>query len=255
MYEFESRVRYSEAIHTGKMNPVSIANYFQDCTTFHSASIGKDIDYYKGISRGWFLNSWQIDIARFPACGEKIFIKTWAYGFKGLYGYRNFLLRDENKEVCACANSVWFFTDLVSGQPIRVPYEEGTCYGAEEKFPMEYCPRKIALPSDMEQSTPYTVSCHDIDTNGHMNNVRYIELACEQSEDLQHSDRLWRVRAEYKKAAVKGDIIVPRIKKTAFEGTKDSPVKSGEQYAVSLEGETAAFAAVVFYYKKHLPAV
>ena len=36
-------------------------NYLQDCATFHSASLGKDICYYKQIHRGWFLNSWQID--------------------------------------------------------------------------------------------------------------------------------------------------------------------------------------------------
>jgi acyl-ACP thioesterase len=249
MFEFESRVRYSEAVHTGKMNPVSIANYFQDCTTFHSASIGKDIEYYKKIQRGWFLNSWQIDIARFPSCGEQIFVKTWAYGFKGLYGYRNFLLRDEKKEICACANSVWFFTDIVSGQPVRVPYEEGTCYGSEEKFPMEYCSRKIAMPPDMEQGEPYTVSCHDIDTNGHVNNVRYIELAYEQLEELQNSEKIWRVRAEYKRAAVKGDLVVPSVGKAVFEGSKESPVKDGWEYFISLEGEKAAFASVAFYVK------
>jgi acyl-ACP thioesterase len=249
MFEFESHVRYSEAIHTGKMDPVSIANYFQDCTTFHSASIGKDIDYYKKIRRGWFLNSWQIDFLRFPSCGEQIFVKTWAYGFKGLYGYRNFLLRDEKKEICACANSVWFFTDIGSGQPVRVPYEEGSSYGSEEKFPMEYCPRKIAMPSDMEQGTPYTVSRHDIDTNGHVNNVRYMELAYEQLEDLPDPGNIWRVRAEYKKAAVKGNLLVPSRKKSVFEGTEESPVKDGWQYFIGLGDGEHDFASVVFYVK------
>lgn len=208
MYEFESRVRYSEAMHTGKMNPVSVSNYFQDCAIFHSASIGKDIEYYKTVERGWFLNSWQIDICRYPSCGEKIFIATWSYGFKGLYGYRNFTICDEQRKICACANSIWFFMDTAMGQPLRVPQEEGISYGKEEQFPMEYCPRKISLPKELQPIKEYTVTHHDIDTNSHVNNARYMELAYQYlPEILQYTESIWRIRAEYKKAATLGNTI------------------------------------------------
>ncbi len=245
MYEFESRVRYSEAIHNGFMNPISIANYFQDCSTFHSGSIGKDISYYREIKHAWFLNSWQIDIRRFPECGERIFIRTWAYGFKSFFGYRNFVLLDEQKEVCACANAIWFFADTATGQPARVPEEEAASYGSEEKFPMEYCPRKIILPSSMEPLNPYTVSCHDIDTNGHMNNARYLELAYGLSEELQTTETIWRVRAEYKKAAKKGDILYPYLKKETPEQTGAST----HEYYISLTDKDEPCASVVFYTK------
>lgn len=263
MYEFESRVRYSESLHTGKMNPVSVSNYLQDCATFHSASIGKDINYYRKINRGWFLNSWQIDIRRYPECGEKIFIATWSYGFKGLYGYRNFTIRDEGRELCACANSIWFFTDICTGQPLRVPQEEGISYGQEEKLSMEYCPRKITLPEGMQPLSSYTTACHDIDTNGHMNNARYIELAWQcLPEKLQRSEHIWRIRAEYKKAALPGNKIylqkaeIPLELDSPLEGFSgrcfQSSVDTGKQHIINLSAEDSSsktvpsFASVIF---------
>ncbi len=226
MYEFESRVRYSEAMHNGRMNPVSISNYFQDCAIFHSASLGKDMNYYKQLGRGWFLNSWQIDIRRYPECGEKIFVATWSYGFRGIYGYRNFILRDKNLEACACANSVWFFTDIVTGQPVRVPEEEGRSYGQEEKFSMEYCPRKIRLPDNFSPRSPHIVANADIDTNGHVNNARYIKMAwgC-LPETLIPSEQIWRIRAEYKKAAQPGDTIYPQTACSPVTFTKDASLE------------------------------
>ena len=36
MYEFDSRVRYSEVDHHGTMTVPALINYFQDCSTFQS---------------------------------------------------------------------------------------------------------------------------------------------------------------------------------------------------------------------------
>jgi len=240
LYEFESRVRYSDAMNTGALSLISIAHLFQDCATEHSDSLGKDIAFYKNIRRAWLLNSWQIDIMRYPACGETIFVATWSYGFKGLYGYRNFTLSDKNRQLCACANSVWFFMDIDHKQPVRVPEEEGNSYGHEEKLPMEYCPRKIAMPQSLTALTPYTVAYHDIDTNGHMNNSRYIELALQcLPEQLQYSPDIYRVRTEYKKAATQGSILVPYLASV--------PEKNGAQYAVMLaDKENEPYANILF---------
>ncbi len=238
MYKFKSQVRYSEALHTGTMNPISISNYLQDCATFHSASLGKDICYYKQIHRGWFLNSWQIDICRYPSYGETISIATWSYGIKGFYGYRNFTIQDEQKQLCVCANSIWFFTDTVMGQPIRVPEEEAAAYGSETKFPMEYCSRKINPPNDMQSLPEYLVGPYDIDTNGHVNNVRYIELAFQNlPKEIQCSNTIWRIRTEYKKAAKTNDMIYPYYAKTDIESIQQTIQAPMEEVVYSNENK------------------
>lgn len=40
MYEFDSRVRYSEVDHHGTMTVPALINYFQDCSTFQSEDLG-----------------------------------------------------------------------------------------------------------------------------------------------------------------------------------------------------------------------
>lgn len=40
MYSFNSRVRYSEVNKDGRLKLVSLLDYFQDCSTFHSEDAG-----------------------------------------------------------------------------------------------------------------------------------------------------------------------------------------------------------------------
>ena len=47
MYEFESRVRYSEIGHRGTMTLPALINYFQDCSTFHSEEVGLGMERLK----------------------------------------------------------------------------------------------------------------------------------------------------------------------------------------------------------------
>ena len=94
MYTFESRVRYSEMDEFGKLSVTGIMNYLQDCSTFQSEDLKLGLSYLYDKKRAWWLNTWQILIDRCPGLGERIKISTWPYGFKGIYGYRNFTITD-----------------------------------------------------------------------------------------------------------------------------------------------------------------
>ena len=148
MYTFESRVRYSETDETGRLSVTGIMNYFQDCSTFQSEDLHMGISYLEEEKRAWWLNSWQIVIDRYPSLGEKIQISTYPHGFKGIYGYRNFLIRDESGAVIVKADSCWFFYDLEKGCPARVTPKEIRGYGeCEEPLPMPEAPKKYASRS------------------------------------------------------------------------------------------------------------
>ena len=45
MYSFNSRVRYSEVNKDGRLKLVSLLDYFQDCSTFHSEDAGMGTEY------------------------------------------------------------------------------------------------------------------------------------------------------------------------------------------------------------------
>ena len=45
VYEFDSRVRYSEVDSQGKLTWLALMDYFQDCSVFQSESLGIGVDY------------------------------------------------------------------------------------------------------------------------------------------------------------------------------------------------------------------
>lgn len=208
MYSFNSRVRYSEINQNKQLDLYAIINYFQDCSTFQSEDIGMGIDYLDKMNRVWLMNAWQINVNRFPSLGENITISTWAYDFKGMYGYRNFLITDSNNEVCSNANSIWVYMDTRQNRPVRVIEEDIRGYGSEEPYPMNYAPRKIEIPQPLTCKDEFPVRRNHLDTNNHVNNGQYIKMA---EEYLPEGFPIKQMRAEYKKSAMLGDLILPMI--------------------------------------------
>lgn len=208
MYTFESRVRYSEIGEDKKMTLDSLLNYFQDCTTFQSKALGRGMEVLEAIGKRWVLSAWQICVSRYPEMGENIRVNTWPYEFKGFCGGRNFQLTTEDGEVLAYANSLWTFLDVKTGMPCRVAPEEAEAYTLKEKIDMDYAPRKIPVPKESVAKEAFTVKQHHLDTNHHVNNGQYVRMA----QDYIPADFVIRqMRAEYKKQAMLGDVIIPRV--------------------------------------------
>ena len=208
IYEFSGRVRYSEIDHRGTMTLPALINYFQDCSTFHSESIGLGMERLKLKKKAWVLSYWQIIIDRYPKLYEKITTGTFATEFKGLFGNRNFYMKDEEGGRIACANSIWVFMDLEKGRPCRPAEEDIAPYGVNEPLDMPYEDRKISVPEVFEDREPFPVRKYHIDTNEHVNNCQYVQMALEM---LPGDINVRQVRVDYKKSAVLGDIIYPGV--------------------------------------------
>ena len=207
MYTFESRVRYSEINHQrGLLDISSIINYFQDCSAFQSMDLNIGIDYLQSKNRAWILNSWQVQFHKPIHLGDYITIGTWPYDFKGFYGYRNFIIKNENDEVLVVANSIWVYMDTLTGRPVKATAEE-TGYQLEPAYPMEYAKRKIAVPKETVIHPTFPVIKSNIDSYNHVNNSQYIKMA---EEFLPEKYMLSKMRVEYRKQAVLGDIILPK---------------------------------------------
>ncbi|MFA9376806.1 MAG: acyl-[acyl-carrier-protein] thioesterase [Lachnotalea sp.] len=208
MYSFQTEVRYSEVGVDGKTPISSIVNYFQDCSTKQSESIGQGVDTMMKRNKGWFLTAWQIIINRYPKFGEEIIIGTWAHSFKGFYGERNFVIYDENHEILAAANTLWALVSLETGHPTKIMQEDQEGYPMEDKLDMNYLPRKIKMPDEYEGLEEFRVRKYNLDTNHHVNNAQYIQMA---EEYIPDGIVIKQMRAEYKKSAVYKDIVVPKV--------------------------------------------
>ena len=229
MYEFNSRVRYSEIDHHGTLTLPALINYFQDCSTFQSEDVGLGTEVLKAEKRAWILSCWQVIAERYPALGERITIGTFPTEFKGLFGNRNFYIKDERGHMIAKAYSVWVFLDTETGRPVRPEEKDIKPYGMGEALDMPYEGRKISLPEETEVLEAFPVRRYHIDTNEHVNNCQYVQMALE----FLPADRQFRqIRVEYKKSAVLGDVIYPKRSREEERTIIELCAENGRPYAV-----------------------
>lgn len=233
MYEFQSKVRYSEINEQGKLSLNGIINYFQDTTNLHSEFLGDGLQKAQETKHFWMLIFWQIVIDRNPVHAENIRVGTLPYDFSGNLGLRNFVIMNEKGEYLVRANSIWTMVDGTTGRPMRVPKETQELYGFAEPIAMDYAPRKIKVPEEMVQTEFIKVRQHMIDSNHHVNNGQYVQIAM----DVLPSDiEIKELRVEYKRQAMLGDEIIPYV------GHDE------ERYVVSLCGvDKKPYAIVAFY--------
>lgn len=210
MYSFETKVRYSELNSDEIVRPEAIVNYLQDCVTFHSNSVGATVEFYRTENKAWVLNSWQIEIREQIKQDEELIIGTWPYDFAGAYGYRNFIIRDKDGKNLVEANTLWVLADTETGRPVKLSEKYTGFYKVEEKLPMEYMDRKIKLPENVQgrDKEPVTIRKAFIDTNGHVNNGRYVECAADY---IPEGYKVKRIRAEYKRQAKYGETFYPVV--------------------------------------------
>lgn len=211
MYAFDSRIRYSETDSEGRLTLNALLNYFQDCSTFHSEDVGLGIGYMKEIGQVWVLSAWQIVVNRYPQLGEKVRIVTLPYELKAFLGYRNFAMLDEKGEYIAKANSLWSLLDVTTGKPVIVNEAMRKGYVADEKLDMDYAPRKITVPEGGQLLESIVVKKHHLDTNHHVNNGQYANIAMEYLPD---DFVIRQMRAEYKKQAFLEDVLHPYVVQT-----------------------------------------
>lgn len=206
MYSFNSRVRFSETDIDKKLSITGLMNYLQDCSIFQSEDIGAGFAYMKKTQRSWLLSAWNVEVVRRPEVAEEITIATWPYDFKGVYGLRNFAIMDKDGNYLVKADSCWFLTDMATGRPARPTAEDIAPYPVvEPRLEMEDLPRKIALPKELEEAGRVTVMKRHLDINRHVNNAQYVGIA---GEVIPEGREIVGIRAEYKRAAVFGDVII-----------------------------------------------
>lgn len=225
MYSFDSRIRYSECDGECRLTLHSLLNYFQDASTFQSEDLGVGFSYLAPRNLVWVLASWQIEILRLPMLGEEVEIGTLPYDFKGFLGSRNFFMRTKDGEMLAKANSLWTLLNFDTMKPTMPLQEMIDKYPVEPRLDMDYAGRKIMLGADGKQLEPIVVRKQHLDSNNHVNNAQYVNIAADY---LPEGCEIARLRVEYKKQAHLNDVLVPYV------------VTEGDKVLVSLRDEADA---------------
>lgn len=232
MYQLCSKVKYSECNSRSRLTCHALLNYLQDSSTLHSEELGVSGAQLREQGMAWILSFWQICIEDMPRLSEDIEVQTWPYSTKGLFGLRNFCVKDTQENIKVKANSIWILVNADTGRPVRITDEVSSHYPDEPKLEMDYCDRKLAIPEQYIEKDAIHVPKYFIDTNNHMNNAKYVMLA---EEYLPEDFEVKEIRVEYKNPAKFNDVIIPRV-----------TIEENSATIVLLNEAGAAYATVCF---------
>ena len=202
MYSYNERVSYSRVDENLELNYFGLVNYMQDCSCFHSEDVGVGLSFLTPRMLGWFVVNYEIHVIRMPRYSERIVISTYPYEVKGMMAHRIYTISAEDGTLLVYADSLWVLMNLSAGRPARITEEMKTAYADSGQLPqLEFEGGKLHAAQDAAEVGTFTVSEMYIDTNGHMNNSRYIDAT---SRFLPEPD-FTSIRIDYKKPAQLND--------------------------------------------------
>lgn len=126
----------------------------------------------------WMLSRIKYELSRPLKCGERVTVKTWHRGGKSALMYRDFDI-SVGEEPVGQAISVWVLADLENRKLVHlsdVKQFEGTDGGELCKTDVL---RKPRLSADLTLGEKRRMHYSDTDINGHVNNGKYADLACD----------------------------------------------------------------------------
>ncbi len=184
-----------------KLSIASIMRYFEDVAFLQSEGLNIGMDYYNAQNVGWVIYKWKINIHRYPKFKDTVKVVTDPYAFNGFYATRHYFIYDENEELICDAVAEWLFIDTIRRRPKKVldiMYEKyGLTTDCKDRFVhLEKLPN--AQKDDYKKS--FHVRQSDIDVNGHVNNIKYVEWALETlPPELKQGKELVQLKTMYSK--------------------------------------------------------
>ncbi len=233
MYSFDSRVRYSECDGGATLSVCALVNYLQDCSTFHSESIGLGVNHMVTHHYAWLITAWQIEITGLPRLGDPIRIGTWCPELRRTMVERDFTLGSPDGSCYARAGSLWFVYDTEARRPIHIPKSQRVYLSDDPRIDLPKVRRRLHVTGDFDLAPPVTVGVWQLDTNRHMNNVHYIQIALDAIREVEGDLTLpHRICVQYKTMALLGDTIVPRIHAEEGAWVVDLRGEAHQSYAI-----------------------
>jgi len=196
----------------GRLPLPVMCRHLQEAAERHAVSLDADVESLLRRNLTWLLLKVYLEVDHYPAGRRNLVVETWPSGAERLYAFREFLFFEEGQEIpFARGSSDWTILDLERGRPIRVknvlphvnfdPTERMVAVAAGEFLP--------AGAPVAERDFPVRLA--DLDINGHVNNLHYLEWLAEcVPGEMWRTHEVARLQVEFRQQARYGDIVRAR---------------------------------------------
>ncbi|MDI3534862.1 MAG: hypothetical protein PWQ82_1227 [Thermosediminibacterales bacterium] len=205
--EKDYRIHSYEVDYKKKALITSLMNYLDDIAILQSEELGVGLEYLTKNNIAWVLYKWDVKINQYPVYNENVKVRTAAESFNKFYAYRWFEVLNQNGDKLVTANSIWLLINTKKRKPIRIFKNLYDTYGVEDKKnTLEIMDIQPLTSIDVQKE--FDVRYSDIDTNGHVNNVKYITWAMESVPVAILSNySITGIKVTYKKETKYGDTV------------------------------------------------
>lgn len=192
---------------TGRLTLGVLGNHLLNCAGFHATDRGFGIATLNEDNYTWVLSRLVIELEEMPYQYEDFSIQTWVENVYRLFTDRNFALLDKDGKKIGYARSVWAMINLNTRKPADLLTLHGGSivdYVCDEPCPIEK-PSRIKVSAG-EPVASLTARYSDIDINGHVNSIRYIEHILDLFPiEMYRSKRIRRFEMAYVAESYYGD--------------------------------------------------
>lgn len=176
--EHTYHIRSYEPLPGGRVSIATICNLLQDMAARHADSLGFGLLDLQTSGHYWVLARLHLMLDRLPGYGETVTVETWPSGNERLVALRDFTIMD-GSGVIGRATTSWVTLNAKTHRPD--PPEtvlDGRLIPDRERS-LVFPTKAITRLKQGEHTAALEARRSDIDINGHVNNVKYVEFCLE----------------------------------------------------------------------------
>lgn len=208
-YEF-----LTEPFHCDFTNHLQIGhlgNHMLNAADYHSNDRGYGMNYLRTINKAWVLSRLTIELSAEAKSYDRLNIETWVENAMKFFTSRNFAITTTDGKNIGYGRSIWAMIDTQTRQPTDIfSVNDGlikTYIEKEKPCPIEPASR-VKMGSDTQLKSSNTIRYSDIDINGHLNSIKYIEHVLDLwPKEWYDHHRVKRIDIAYVIEAYAGDTI------------------------------------------------
>lgn len=161
----------------GRLSWRFLGNHLLRCASLHAGSRGFGYDQVNAHRHAWVLSRLVVEMEQMPCTGQHYTVETWVSKIYRQFTDRLFAITADDGSVFGYAHSIWALIDIESRQPIDLTSLPAGGFAeavSEREVPIKGAGR-VRIKSTEPQSK-HTACYSDLDINGHVNSIRYIEM-------------------------------------------------------------------------------
>ena len=200
-----------------------LGNHMLNAADFHSSARGFGMKYLMTINRSWVLSRLAIEMDEMPQQYTKFRVETWVESAMRYFTSRNFRVIGDDGKVYGYGRSIWAMIDTESRQPTDIfSIDDGAINNWIVKD--KECPiakgSRVKMSNDALFLRTIDTYYNDVDINGHVNSVKYMEHVLDLWPlDWYHEHPIRRLEVAYVAEARAGDQLsfyLEQVEKNAF---------------------------------------